>query len=581
MKIYWFIVISLFSFSGLASPKAELDALLKESWAYHLNVNPIMATSYGADIPHDTMPDLSSEALAVQHEHYIQLWERLFKIDGSKLDRQDQINYQVLDYFLRNNIDSYTIKEHYIPITSESSFYGNLAYLPRIHQFNHTQDYENYLARLEAFPHYFRQQVEWMQKGLKSGMSQPKVVLNGMLESLATFFSGDVTDSVYYQPFINMPDRISEQEQVSLRQTAQKVISERVFEAHRRLHLFLEKRYIPRTKNNIAVTSWPNGMEFYQNRVAHFTTTDMTIDEIHQLGLDEVARIRAQMEVVIKATEFEGSLSDFIHFLRTDEQFYAKSEQELMYFAAHLSKLADGKLPKLFSVLPRTPYTVEAVPASIAPKYTTGRYISPSNETEPGAYWVNTYQLDKRPLYALPALTLHEAVPGHHLQISLASELENMPDIRRNQYISAFGEGWALYSEYLGVEVDYYTTHYQEFGRLSYEMWRAARLVVDTGMHAKGWSRQRAIDFMLDNTALSELNVKSEIDRYISWPAQALSYKIGELTIKRLRKQAQSELGDKFDVRDFHQAVLEHGSVPLSVLEQNIDIYIKETQKSS
>lgn len=581
MRIWLFIVFGLLSFSGLASPKSDLDKLLKESWAYYLTVNPVVGSMHGANKSNNNLPDLSPESLAETNKNYIQLWERLYNIDGSKLDRQSQINYQVLDYFLRNEIDSYLINEHYLPITSESSFYGSLAYLPRIHQFNTKQDYQNYLDRLSAFPLYFRQQIYWMSEGLKVGMTQPQVVLDGLLESLATFFTGEASDSVYYEPFVNMPARISEQDQKVLRTQAQKVISEQVFEAHRRLHLFLEKRYIPRAKKTISAASWPNGIAFYENRVKHFTTTAMTVDEIHQLGLDEVARIRAQMEGVIKDVAFEGSFSDFIHFLRTDEQFYAKSEQELMYYAAHLSKRADGKLPKLFSVLPRTPYTVEAVPASIAPKYTTGRYISPSNETEPGAYWVNTYQLDKRPMYALPALTLHEAVPGHHLQISLASELENMPDIRRNQYISAFGEGWALYSEYLGVEVDYYTTPYEEFGRLSYEMWRAARLVVDTGMHAKGWSRQRAIDFMLDNTALSELNVTSEIDRYISWPAQALSYKIGELTIKRLRKQAQSELGDKFDVRDFHKAILEHGSVPLSILEQNIDLYIKEMQKAS
>lgn len=580
MKKWLLVVISLMSFSSFANPKSDLDTLLKESWNYYLSANPVIGTTYGADALNNTLSDLSPDALEKQHKQYIQLWERLYKIDAKALPWQDQINHQVLDYFLRNKIDSYLIKKHYLPITSESSFYGSLAYLPRIHQFKTIQDYQNYLDRLNAFPEYFRQQIYWMTEGLKSDMTQPKVVLEGLTDSLATFFAGDPVDSIYYQPFVDMPQRITSQDQEKLRKQAQQIISERVFLAHERLHLFLEKRYIPRAKTSIAAASWPNGMAYYRNRVAHFTTTDMTVDEIHQLGLDEVARIRAEMKDVIAAVKFDGSLSDFVHFLRTDEQFYAKSEKELMYYAAHLSKLADGKLPKLFSKLPRTPYAVEAVPANIAPKYTTGRYISPSNETEPGAYWVNTYQLDKRPMYALPALTLHEAVPGHHLQISLAAELENMPDIRRNQYISAFGEGWALYSEYLGVEVGYYSTAYEEFGRLSYEMWRAARLVVDTGMHAKGWSRQRAIDFMLDNTALSELNVKSEIDRYISWPAQALSYKIGELTIKRLRNNAEKQLGDSFDVRTFHEAILEHGSVPLSILEQNIDRYIKQSKKA-
>jgi len=325
----------------------------------------------------------------------------------------------------------------------------------------------------------------------------------------------------------------------------------------------------------------PNGEQYYANRAKHYTTTDMSPEDIHALGLKEVQRIRAEMQAVVDKVNFDGSINDFIAFLREDPQFYAESAEALLKEASFIAKKMDAKLPQLFEYLPRTPYGVAPVPDSIAPKYTTGRYIHPSRDDQPGYYWVNTYALDKRPLYALPALTLHEAVPGHHLQISLAAELEDLPMVRRNTYISAFGEGWGLYSEFLGIEVGIYEDPYDDFGRLSYEMWRACRLVVDTGMHMMGWSRQQAVDFMMEdfmmeNTALSEHNVNTEIDRYISWPAQALSYKIGEIKIKALRQKAEQALGAKFDVRKFHRAVLENGSVPLFILEQHINSFIEE-----
>uniref|UniRef100_UPI0030F4976E DUF885 domain-containing protein n=1 Tax=Paraglaciecola sp. TaxID=1920173 RepID=UPI0030F4976E len=338
---------------------------------------------------------------------------------------------------------------------------------------------------------------------------------------------------------------------------------------------FFVNEYLPNSKNSIAAQAWPNGRAYYQNRSDHYTTTTMSVEEIHNLGLAEVKRIRAEMQQIVNQLEFDGNINQFIDFLRTDPQFYANSAEDLIKQASYIAKKMDARLPQLFSLLPRIPYGVVPVPDNIAAKYTTGRYISPKRDDQPGYYWVNTYALDKRPLYALTALTLHEAVPGHHLQISLASEMQDLPKVRRYSYLSAFGEGWGLYAEFLGKEVGMYETPYDDFGRLSYEMWRACRLVVDTGMHIKEWSKQQAINYMLENTALSEHNVRTEVDRYISWPGQALSYKIGELTIKRLRRQAVQALGDKFDVREFHQAVLEYGSVPLSVLEENIEIFIK------
>jgi uncharacterized protein (DUF885 family) len=438
-------------------------------------------------------------------------------------------------------------------------------------------DYQNYLARLEQFPTYFEQQIHWMRKGIEIGFIQPEVVLQGFEDSVKAFIHDSPEDSVFYAPLHNLQgDIIDSIEYQKLTEQAAKIISKHVFSAYQMFYDFLVSEYVPNSKTNIAAMSLPNGAAYYQNRSNFYTTTQMSVDEIHTLGIDEVRRIRGEMQAVIKQLKYEGSINQFIQFLRTDKRFYAQTADELIKQASYIAKKMDAKLPQLFNYLPRTPYGVEPVPENIAPKYTTGRYISPTNNRQPGFYWVNTYALDKRPLYALTALTLHEAVPGHHLQISLSHEMTELPEVRRYTYISAFGEGWGLYSEFLGKEVHMYDDPYDEFGRLSYEMWRACRLVVDTGMHIKGWSRQRAIDYMMDNTALSEHNVITEIDRYISWPAQALSYKIGELMIKRLRKETEDALGDNFDIRAFHHAVLEHGSVPLSILEANIQQFIQQ-----
>jgi uncharacterized protein (DUF885 family) len=411
------------------------------------------------------------------------------------------------------------------------------------------------------------------------GQVQPKAVMEGFEASVAAVITDNPLDSPFIAPLMAI-ERDSEVLQV-LKTQAIDAVTNSVNVAYQTFYDFLVNEYIPQAKTDIAVASWPNGREFYQNRIKHYTTLDMTADEIHTIGLKEVARIRNDMQGVLDDLGFSGTINEFIDFLRTDKQFYADTPDELIDYAMVLSKRIDALLPQLFNQLPRTPYGVAPVPDSIAPKYTTGRYVSPRNDRQPGYYWVNTYALDKRPLYALPALTLHEAVPGHHLQISLAREMTDLPQVRRSTYISAFGEGWGLYSEFLGKEVGFYETPYDEFGRLSYEMWRACRLVVDTGMHVMGWTRQQALDYMLENTALSEHNVTTEIDRYISWPGQALSYKLGEIKIKELRARATQILGDDFDLREFHAAILAHGSVPLTVLEQNINMYIERIQTAA
>ncbi len=574
MKHLLFILL-IISSGSFAAQNDKLNQLLDNIWNWELEISPLMATRFG--IPQDTgrLADMSPEGLAAQQQQALQFMQQLNAIDATKLDISQQISLSIQKLRLQNQIDEYRFNGHYLPFTSESGFYSGLAFLPSTHKFNSAADFEFYLQRLSDFPRYFEQQIHWLKAGLQSGMTQPREVLDIVPQLVKNFIHENPTESVYYQPFAKESVSFLDDEQwQDLQKQAQHVISNKVIVAYQKLHVFLEKKYLPGAKQELGAISWPEGEAYYQNRAAYYTTTALTADEIHQLGLSEVKRIRDEMQQVIDALEYEGELADFIHFLRTDPQFYAKTEDELLRYAAYLSKRMDAKLPKLFSYLPRTPYGVAPVPANIAPNYTTGRYISPSNDTEPGYYWVNTYALDKRPLYALPALTLHEAVPGHHLQIALSQELEDLPNVRRYTYISAFGEGWGLYSEYLGKEVDFYETLYDEFGRLSYEMWRATRLVVDTGIHTKGWTRQQAVNYMLENTALSEHNVRTEVDRYITWPAQALSYKIGELTIKRLRQLAEDKLGDKFDVRAFHKAVLEHGSVPLTTLEANIERFI-------
>lgn len=521
------------------------------------------------------LPNLTAEYLAQEYKKNIQLLADLDTVNIDKLSDENRINFSILRAQVQNSVDEYVFNAHYMPLTSEYGFHSSLSFMVKSSQYKTLQDYKNYLARLAQVPRFFEQNVYWMKQGLAIGLTQPKAVLKGYEDSISVYIVDDVTQSEFYQPFLTNTAGLSSSEFYELQLQAKTIIKEQVIAAYKDYFTFFTEEYQAGARDSIGISATPNGAAFYANRAKHYTTTDMTPKEIHELGLKEVARIRSEMEEVIKEVGFKGTFAEFIHFLRTDPQFYATTPEQLLKEAAYIAKKMDAQLPTLFHTLPRKPYGVVAVPTNIAPKYTTGRYSGSNRDDQAGYYWVNTYALDKRPLYALEALTLHEAVPGHHLQISLNAELENLPSYRRDAYLSAFGEGWGLYSEYLGIEAGFYQDPYSRFGRLTYEMWRAARLVVDTGMHMYGWSRERAMNFMGDNTALSLHNVKTETDRYISWPAQALSYKIGELTIKRLRKEAEQALGQKFDVREFHHQVLRHGSVPLSVLEQQIRLYIK------
>lgn len=507
-----------------------------------------------------------------------ELLNRLQALDTSSLTETQLISKELFRFKLQNQIDEYDFKTFLNPIQADQGFHLNLNY--RIKPILSYADAKKYLNMLNAIPTYVDQHLVLLNQGLELGISQPKIIFNGYSSTYDTHIVVDAEKSSFYAPFTALPTGLSTSQKDSVTKAAKSIITSKVVPAFKKIKEYFEIKYIPTTRTAIGVSDTPNGKEFYQNRINYYTTTEeYTADDIHTIGLAEVARIKSEMEQIISDVNFKGSFSEFLTFLRTDPQFYTKSGNELLMHARDIAKRIDAELPKFFKTLPRTPYGVKKVPDAIAPKYTGGRYSGPSSKTQPGFYLVNTYKLESRPLYTLPSLTAHEAVPGHHLQGSLNRELgDSIPRFRRNMYLSAYGEGWALYTEFLGNELGIYRTPYEEFGKLTYEMWRACRLVVDTGIHAKGWSREQVVDYMTSNTALSKHEINTETDRYIAWPGQAISYKMGEIKIRELRKKAERELGDAFNIRDFHEIILEQGTVTLPILEQRVNNYIKRTK---
>ncbi|MDC1391953.1 DUF885 domain-containing protein [Flavobacteriaceae bacterium] len=505
---------------------------------------------------------------------------KLETIDRYELEENDQISYQLLHFVLKETGVKFHYNTHWNPILSDAGFHSNLTY--RVRPISSKKSALKYLNLLKAIPLYIDQQSTLIEKGLNAGMGQPLIIFNGYSSTYEQHITKTPEENFYYSPFLKLPDQISKQEKDSLLQAAKKVINHSVIPSFKKVKTFFEETYFPKTRVAIGISEIPNGKEYYQSRIDFYTTLKMTPQSIHEKGLEEVARINAKMLEIVKEVEFKGSLIEFIAFLRTDSQFYAKTSEQLLAHARNISKKLDEQLPRYFKTLPRKPYGVAPVPDAIAPKYTSGRYVGTSpTSTDPGYYWVNTYNLSSRPLYVIPSLTAHEAVPGHHLQGSLNSELtESIPRFRRDLYLSAYGEGWGLYSEYLADEMGIYSTPYEHFGKLTYEMWRACRLVVDTGIHAFGWTREEAVNFMSKNTALSIHEINTEIDRYISWPGQAISYKIGELKIRELREKAEKEMRNQFDIRDFHEVILEKGTVTLPILESRILGYIKSKQSN-
>jgi len=496
-----------------------------------------------------------------------------FSIEG--LSETDQISHELLLFVLQDKIDQHTFKMYLNPITNESAFHLNLSRMGS-QEFKNKKEVIEYLEQLENLPKRVDYHISILKAGITAGISQPKAVFYEYNKTYNKHIISAVTKSEFYKPFLKLPTALSSTFKDSVLSVAKKSVQKNAIDQYKKIKNFFENEYFPNTRKGLGVSTVPNGKEFYQNRINFYTTSSKyTAEDIHTIGLKEVARIKADMMKIIAELNFKGSFADFLKFLRTDAKFYPKTPKELLMFARDISKRIDAELPKFFKTLPRKPYGVVPVPAAIAPNYTSGRYSGSYSETTAGFYWVNTYNLPSRTLYTIPALTAHEAVPGHHLQISLNNELpKTIPAFRRGLYLSAYGEGWGLYAETLAGEMGIYTTPYEKFGKLTYEMWRACRLVVDTGVHALGWTRQEVLDYMAANTALSLHEVRTETDRYISWPGQALSYKIGEIKIRQLRTEAEDALGDSFDVRDFHEVILAEGTVTLSILEKRIHSYI-------
>ncbi|MDZ7614148.1 MAG: DUF885 domain-containing protein [Flavobacteriaceae bacterium] len=505
--------------------------------------------------------------------------EALAKIDKEGLSETDKISADLLAFILQDRIDYYEFEQYLNPLLSDSGFHSDLAY--KVRPLTNYKQVKAYLKTLHAIPEFVDQHLANLREGIEKGVVQPGVIFKGYESSYNDHIVSDYKNSFYYTPFANLPKDLTESQKDSVLIAAQKAIETEVIPQFKRIKLFFETEYLPKTRKSIGISEIPDGKALYQNRINFYTTNSKyTAEDIHQIGLKEVARIKAEMERIIQEVNFKGTFSDFFTFLRTDKQFYPASPEALLMIARDMAKRADAQLPRFFKTLPRKPYGVEAVPDAIAPKYTAGRYIgTEANSTDPGYYWVNTYDLPSRTLYTLPALTVHEAVPGHHLQISLNNELgDSIPAFRKNLYLSAYGEGWGLYAEFLADEMGMYTTPYEQFGKLTYEMWRACRLVVDTGIHAKGWTREQVVDYMSSNTALSLHEINTETDRYISWPGQALSYKMGEIKIRELRKKAEEALGAKFDIREFHEIILEQGTVTLAILEERVNNYIEKNK---
>ncbi|MGQ4659435.1 DUF885 family protein [Lysobacter sp. F6437] len=557
----------------LSETDRRFQAIHEREWAWR-EQQLGMADEDSDAPPLHHLPAVDAESQAARLAMWESVLTKLDAIDPAKLSPENRIHLAVYRPQLENLAAEVRFRSYEMPFNSDSSFWSNLSFMAR-GDFESAEEYRAYIDRLADVPRYFDEQIANMRAGLARGFSVPRAVLDGRDVSIAMVAElDDPTASELYEPFKNLPTTIPADVREQLQTDARNAIADHVIPAHQQLLTFFREEYVPQARTTLGASEMPDGEAWYRQQIHEYTTLDLGPDEIHQIGLDEVARIRAEMDDVIEQTGFEGSFPEFLHFLRTDPQFYAKTPQELLNHAAWIAKRVDAVVGDYIGTLPRARFTIVPVPPAIAPFWTAGRGGS-------NTYWLNTYDLPSRPLYNLPALTLHEASPGHALQGALAEEQDTLPDFRRNTYISAFGEGWGLYVEKLGEEMGIYETPYQQFGRLTYEMWRACRLVIDTGVHAKGWTREQALAYLRDNTALSEHEVTTEVDRYISWPAQALSYKLGELAIVRLRGEAEQALGADFDIKAFHDMVLALGSVPLPVLETQVRAFIADSEATA
>lgn len=572
------VFILFFTASALAAASDEFVTLMDDAWEAKLANSPLFATRLGDRRYNDRWKDLSISAIEAQQQQTRDFLRRAYAIDKNALGEADQLNYELFRRTLQDTVDAYQFNGHLMPLHHRGgaqNLENNINYL----SFNSVKDYDDWLVRMSKIGDYIDQTIKLADLGRKEGYLPPKILMQRIPDQIAVQLADEAESSPFYVLFEDLPASIPEREQGRLRVTARDTIENIVLPAYRKLNRYFNDTYLPACRDSIGLSSLPNGSAWYENRTRHYTTTHMSPDDVHSLGLTEVRRIRDEMQQVIDEVDFEGSFNDFLVFLRTDPQFYFDNADDLFEAYLATSKRIDPELVSQFGKLPRMPYGVKPIPDSIAPDTTTAYYSGPAADgSRAGTYWVNLYRPDVRPKYEIEVLSVHEAMPGHHLQIALQQELGEMPNFRRYGGFTAFVEGWGLYSESLGYDLGLYKDPYSRFGQLTYEMWRAVRLVVDTGMHYKGWTRQQAIDFFKANAAKTELDIINEIDRYIGNPGQALAYKIGQLRMLTIRQRAELALGDAFDVRAFHDELLGAGALPLDLLELRMDAWISSVE---
>jgi prolyl oligopeptidase len=560
--------------SALADASSDFRALLAEHWEWSLKNSPLMASTMGDRRYNREWTDSSLGAIEQRHKERREFLTRTYAIDRNDLSEEDRLNHELFRRLLQDSVDEFRFNGHLLPFSQRGGVQNLDGTTERL-RLTTVQDFGDWLARLGKLDVVIDQTIALAEKGRKSGMMPARIIMERIPDQIAAQVVEFPADSPFFKPFAELPDSFAPADRERLRAAATEVIEKTVLPAYHKLDKYFNDKYLPATRDSIGLSALPNGSEWYEFRARNYTTTRLTPDEIHRIGLDEVRRIRDEMMKIIEEVGFDGTFTEFLEHLRTDPQFYFDNPDDLYREYLATSKRIDPELVKLFGTLPRMPYGVRPIPDAIAPDTTTAYYNRPAADgSRAGIYYVNLYKPEVRPKYEIEVLTVHEAMPGHHLQIAIQQELGDVPMFRRFMGFTAFVEGWGLYSERLGYDLGLYQDPYSRFGQLTYDMWRAVRLVVDTGMHYKGWTRQQAIDFFKDNAAKTEHDIVNEIDRYILWPGQALAYKIGQLKILQLRSRAEVELGTDFDIRAFHDELLGAGALPLDLLEQRMDGWV-------
>lgn len=571
-------IASNLSFTYLTTERLSNDEktfikLLEDDWENTLQENPFFASLLGDERFNDQVTSNSVEKFKLDQDYEISFLEKLSQINLSNLTEAQKLNYRLIKTSYEVALDGKNFPNYYMQLNQRGGVQDYYSYADRLN-FSEKQDYLDWFERIKGFNQNIINSLKNNQEGLKNGYTQPKLVSRAVATQIENMLALEIDKHPYFKAFSSAEKVMSEQEANALKESVKEFIVDKLNPSYRKLLTFLRNVYIPNSRNSVGLDGVPNGKAWYEYLAKYHTTTNLTPNEIHEIGLKEVARIRSEMEDIIESVSWQGDFRSFLTFLRTDPQFYYETGEELLEAYRAMSKKIDAYMPSLFNKLPRAPYGVIAIPMETAPYTTTAYYNAPS-KGRPGYYYANLYKPETRPKYEIPVLSVHEAVPGHHHQIALAQELENVPKFRNHLSFTAFVEGWGLYSEQLGENMGLYEDPYDKFGQLTYDMWRAIRLVVDTGMHYKGWTREEAVDLFLENTAKTPLDINNEVDRYIAWPGQALAYKIGQLKIMELRDKAKEELGEKFDLKDYHDFILSFGSIPMNILEEKVNEFIE------